>query len=380
MYIGCSNMQVTARVWCANADASDSGDGGSSVPAQGDASGTTPPPKVTQQSLSASLPAEAQKTSFCDAWAMAAWGPEYYRRDEWEDCVDDMDVTVVMSVWDGAQWGKEGCEELGSCKVPLSLMTLPNLLVRLQHYMRRVHADIVLSYVPGEGGNKWSFGEEGVLLFGTPGPHVAQASSGAPSDPTHKDLLSDASLCEFLLDSLKDLQEAMKEAGHKGKTRMTLNIAAWRMYNRRFALKQGAAGEDEIVFDNGCPPSKTSLSHAKAIKLLVPGFCSRDVEKAPTDGYEAVPDPGQLQMVSGVVLIVDPDMESNDAATAAGVAKGTKCSRISTHLLVVHVFEHAFASPTPVSASASADKPGSCSTCKHVYQHVISSMNMQLYM
>ena len=26
------------------------------------------------------------------------------------------------------------------------------------------------------------------------------------------------------------------------------------------------------------------------------------------------------------------------------------------------------------------DKPGSCSTCKHVYQHVISSMNMQLYM
>ena len=66
-----------------------------------------------------------------------------------------------------------------------------------------------------------------MLLFGTPGPHVAQASSGAPSDHTHKDLLSDASLCEFLLDSLKDLQEAMKEAGHKGKTRMTLNIAAW---------------------------------------------------------------------------------------------------------------------------------------------------------
>ena len=41
MYIGCSNMQITARVWCA--DASDSGDGGSSVPVQGDASGTTPP-------------------------------------------------------------------------------------------------------------------------------------------------------------------------------------------------------------------------------------------------------------------------------------------------------------------------------------------------
>ena len=41
MYICCSNMQITARVWCA--DASDSGDGGSSVPVQGDASGTTPP-------------------------------------------------------------------------------------------------------------------------------------------------------------------------------------------------------------------------------------------------------------------------------------------------------------------------------------------------
>ena len=172
-------------------------------------------------------------------------GTSLPQRAKWDAFLAQHDgkIKVELHVWDGAKW-RQGPDE---CPMLLSMcmhqkehtataktITYPTMLTGLQRMLRRVHADIVLTYVKPLADMDCVAGwQNGVFEFETPGPRTIGWDVEA-DDVT--DILTDEALCHNLLACAHEMigvrdddSDAETEPTRTERTRLILNVAAWRL-------------------------------------------------------------------------------------------------------------------------------------------------------